>query len=41
MLEERDYTLIIDKSGSMSIKDQRGWQKSLGSYAGVYPCSSK
>jgi uncharacterized protein with von Willebrand factor type A (vWA) domain len=30
MLENRDYTLIIDKSGSMSIKDQRGgksrWQ---------------
>lgn len=24
MLESRDYTLIIDKSGSMSIKDQRG-----------------
>jgi hypothetical protein len=30
MLENRDYTLIIDKSGSMSIKDQSGgpsrWQ---------------
>ncbi|NEO12378.1 MAG: VWA domain-containing protein [Moorea sp. SIO4G2] len=30
MLEQRDYTLIIDKSGSMSIKDQLGgksrWQ---------------
>src|SRR4028119_1599704 len=30
MLEDRDYTLIIDKSGSMSIKDQAGgksrWQ---------------
>ncbi|MDY7013877.1 MAG: VWA domain-containing protein, partial [Cyanobacteriota bacterium] len=30
MLESRDYTLIIDKSGSMSIKDQPGgksrWQ---------------
>lgn len=30
MLENRDYTLIIDKSGSMTIKDQRGgksrWQ---------------
>ncbi|MGB3695336.1 MAG: VWA domain-containing protein [Spirulinaceae cyanobacterium] len=30
MLEDRDYTLIIDKSGSMSIKDQWGgksrWQ---------------
>ncbi|MBW4575675.1 MAG: VWA domain-containing protein [Aphanothece sp. CMT-3BRIN-NPC111] len=30
MLEDRDYTLIIDKSGSMSIKDQVGgksrWQ---------------
>ncbi|HEY9668833.1 MAG TPA: VWA domain-containing protein [Coleofasciculaceae cyanobacterium] len=24
MLEQRDYTLIIDKSGSMSIKDQPG-----------------
>src|SRR4028118_1782481 len=24
MLEDRDYTLIIDKSGSMSIKDQPG-----------------
>lgn len=24
MLTDRDYTLIIDKSGSMSIKDQRG-----------------
>jgi uncharacterized protein with von Willebrand factor type A (vWA) domain len=24
MLEQRDYTLIIDKSGSMSIKDQLG-----------------
>lgn len=24
MLENRDYTLIIDKSGSMSIKDQQG-----------------
>ncbi|MBZ8179716.1 MAG: VWA domain-containing protein [Oscillatoria sp. PMC 1051.18] len=24
MIEERDYTLIIDKSGSMSIKDQYG-----------------
>lgn len=30
MLENRDYTLIIDKSGSMTLKDQRGgksrWQ---------------
>ncbi|NEO74512.1 VWA domain-containing protein, partial [Moorena sp. SIO3H5] len=30
MLEQRDYTLIIDKSGSMSIRDQLGgksrWQ---------------
>jgi hypothetical protein len=24
MLEQRDYTLIIDKSGSMSMKDQLG-----------------
>lgn len=24
MLEDRDYTLIIDKSGSMSVKDQSG-----------------
>jgi hypothetical protein len=24
MLEDRDYTLIIDKSGSMSTKDQIG-----------------
>ncbi|HBE34503.1 MAG TPA: hypothetical protein DD990_25215, partial [Cyanobacteria bacterium UBA11368] len=24
MLENRDYTLIIDKSGSMSVKDQPG-----------------
>jgi hypothetical protein len=24
MLEERDYTLIIDRSGSMALKDQAG-----------------
>ncbi|MBA4450098.1 hypothetical protein FHK94_10850, partial [Cylindrospermopsis raciborskii CS-506_D] len=24
MLNDRDYTLIIDKSGSMSTRDQRG-----------------
>lgn len=26
MLENRDYTLIIDKSGSMSLTDQPGGQ---------------
>ena len=26
MLENRDYTLIIDKSGSMATPDQKGWR---------------
>ena len=38
MLENRDYTLIIDKSGSMSTNDQAGGKSRWEDNARIYSC---
>ena len=41
MLENRDYTLIIDKSGSMATPDQKGGRNQMGSSRRINFCFSE